>query len=98
MAGRATLTRWTAHRGDLIWRAWDDEEYVVFHAPSGNTHILNEVSALALKQLENGPLDAAELTRRMADSLDCDADEDLSKHVEELLAGFDERGLAERTP
>ena len=92
------MTKWAARSCDLIWRTWDDEESVVYHVPSGDTHVLNRVSALALKHLEDHSLSPAELTSLLAGSLDCDGDEDLCRYVEELLVGFDQRGLAEPAP
>jgi PqqD family protein of HPr-rel-A system len=89
--------KWIAHKGDLIWRTWDDHQPVVYHVPSGATHLLNRVSALALRQLEDRSLSPAELTSLLAESLDCDADEELLAYVERLVAGFDERGLVEPT-
>lgn len=91
------MTQWSAHSRDLIWRTWDHERFVVYHVRSGDTHLLNRASALALKQLEDRSLSPAELASLLAESLDCDVDEDLRKHVEDFLVGFDQRGLAERT-
>ncbi len=59
---------------------------------------MNQVSALALRHLEDHRLSRGELTSRLAVSLDCDVDEELSEYATRLLAGFDERGLVERAP
>ena len=91
------MTKWTARSCDLIWRTWDQERFVVYHVPSGDTHLLSRVSALALKHLEDRRLSQAELTSLLAESLDCQVDEPLGTCVEEFLVGFDQRGLAERT-
>ena len=91
------MTKWDALSRDLIWRTWDNERFVVYHVPSGDTHLLNRVSALALKHLEDRWLSPAELTSLLAESLECDEDEHLARYVEEFLMGFDQRGLAEPT-
>lgn len=91
------MTHWTARSADHVWRSWDDEEIVVFHVPSGATHLLNRVSAMVLRHLEDRSLTVAELTSRLAQSLDCDADDELRVYVEQLLGGFDRLGLAEPT-
>jgi PqqD family protein of HPr-rel-A system len=92
------LTKWTARSGDLLWRAWDDEESVVYHVPSGNTHVLNRVSALVLRHLEDRWLTPTELASLLARSLDRPWDEELCRCVAELLVGFDQRGLVEPAP
>ena len=91
------MTKWAAHSRDLIWRTWDHDRFVVYHVPSGDTHLLSRVSALALQHLEDRWLSPAELTSLLAESLECEEDEQLGRYVEEFLVGFDQRGLAERT-
>ncbi len=52
---------------------------------------------MVLRHLEDRSLTVAELTSRLAQSLDCDADDELRVYVEQLLGGFDRLGLAEPT-
>lgn len=50
----------------LHWRDWDDES-VVFHEQSGDTHRLNRVGASVLRLLATMPMTAADLVRRLSD-------------------------------
>jgi PqqD family protein of HPr-rel-A system len=87
--------RWVAQSSELLWRAWDDHEVVVYHIPSGNTHVLNLVAAEALHALERDALDSSELVERVASSLETSPDDTFGQHIEKLLAQFDELGLIE---
>lgn len=90
--------KWTARSCDLVWRAWDEEESVVFHVPSGATHVLNRISSAALRELEDRPLAPDELASRVSRSLGCPDDGALRGYVDELLVGFDRLGLVEPAP
>jgi PqqD family protein of HPr-rel-A system len=88
--------RWTAIQGfSLLWRSWGDGEFVVYHTGSGETHLLNEVSAEALRQLDASCLDARELAARVAVSLGRANGESLEPHIEDLMLQLDELGLIE---
>ena len=82
----------------LLWRSWDDEQWVIYHVASGDTHLLNQVAAQALRSLQEHPSNVSELTERVAAALDSVADEAFAKELERLLAEFDELGLIERSP
>lgn len=79
----------------LVWQNWDRDEYVVYHTGSGDTHLVNEIAAAILRELEGDALDARELAGRVADALDCDTDADFPPYVEQLLLRLDELGLVE---
>ena len=86
---------WKVRDGDqLRWRCWDDE-HVVFDPLSGDTHVLNEIAALALKRLDAGALDCSDLSERIAAELDLQADEAMFRHMERLLLKFEDLGLIE---
>src|SRR5438046_130901 len=87
--------RWVAQSSELLWRAWDDHEVVVYHLPSGNTHLLNLVAAEALHALERDALDSSELVEHVAWSLETRPDRTFPQHIETLLVQFDELGLIE---
>ncbi len=78
----------------LRWRRWD-EETIVYHVPSGETHLLNELSAAALESLSHRPASADELAKRLAEALDLEVDATLRDQLAQLLEQFDERGLIE---
>jgi PqqD family protein of HPr-rel-A system len=92
---QSTGSRWAAYSSQLLWRTWEDDEAVVYHIPSGDTHLLNLVAAEALRALEQGPLDCPELAERIAPSLACVPDDDFLHHLEKLMAEFGELGLIE---
>ena len=92
---QSSSRRWAARSSELLWRAWDDPECVVYHIPSGNTHLLNLVAAQALHALEREALDSNELVERVASSLEALPDDTLPEHIEKLLVQFDELGLIE---
>ena len=85
--------RWVASPDEkLRWRFWDGE-WVVYHCPSGDTHRLNELSARALRILQQEPLDAHDLALQVASRLGLEFDEAFRARIRELVAQFDELGI-----
>jgi PqqD family protein of HPr-rel-A system len=78
----------------LCWKIWDGE-CVVFDGRSGETHLLNPLAVEVLQTLEQGPADGSHLTRLIASTLALEAEPDLARAVDEVLARFDELGLTE---
>ena len=91
----STAVQWKVG-GDrqLIWRGWDDE-HVVFDPLSGDTHVLNSIAAVALKFLQSRSLDCQTLSQCVARELELELDDDLSQHLQRLLAKFEDLGLIE---
>lgn len=85
---------WKAGASDLIWRSWDHDEFVVYHVASGDTHLINEVTARVLETLQTNPQSFEELTGRVAGALQIEADESFEASLAKLLAHLDEIGLA----
>ena len=85
---------WKAGPSDLIWRSWDRDEFVVYHVASGDTHLINEVTARVLETLQASPLSFEELTRRVAHALQVEVDESFEASLAKLLVYLDEIGLA----
>ena len=77
----------------LLWQTWDDE-VIVFNTASGQTHLLDALSATALRDLERGPRTLAQLAGAMAGRFDLEP-EILSNRLVEICARFDQLGLAE---
>ena len=75
------------------WRQWD-EEHVLYHENSGDTHRLNALGARALELLET-PATADELARRLAARLTVAPDEAFASVVGKLVLHFRELGLVE---
>ena len=91
--------RWVVSKdAPLIWRSWDDGEYVVYSATTGDTHLLNEVTAEVLRQLERSDLEFSDLARKAAKSLGVELDPQLESHVAGLLSYLDQIGLVEAVP
>lgn len=89
-------TRWCIPaQADLHWKVWGDEA-VVFHPPSGDTHVLHLIAAETLFVLtERGCATADELSHHLAAALEVENDETVLRHVEQCLAQFHELGLIE---
>lgn len=75
----------------LHWRQWDDG-LILFHAPSGDTHLLPRPAGEALLLLRHGPRDVTGLVLELGAR---DAAEDLAVAVESLLKRFEELGVVE---
>lgn len=92
----ATL-RWRLPAGaELLWQSWDSET-IVFNALSGQTHLLDALSAATLKEIERDPATVDELARRLAERFGIGSD-DLPERLAVVCAQFDELGLAEPEP
>ena len=78
--------------GSLRLRQWDDEA-VVYHRPSGATHLVDEVSALILRTLEQGAMSLAGLAARVGETLGVGSPEELEQITGERLAGLQRLGI-----
>ncbi len=76
----------------LLWRRWDDE-YVVYNPASGESHLLDFVSAQGLMQLEKCVASTQQLVHDLGLVLDIPADEELSGYVQQMLTELSELGL-----
>jgi PqqD family protein of HPr-rel-A system len=65
---------------------------LVYHAPSGATHIVAPPAPEILQSLAEGPADAAELLRRLHEKYEFDGDEAIHARLGEL----EEAGLVRR--
>ena len=72
------------------------DEHIVFHPASGETHYLNDLSALTLRVLEAEPATTADLSSRIADFLGTDTGKDLEQQLDRLLVRFDQLGVVEQ--
>lgn len=77
----------------LLWQTWDDE-VIVFNTASGQTHLLDVLSAAALEEIERRPGTIDQLSGRLADRFKLDTGA-LSRRLAIVCARFDELGLAE---
>jgi PqqD family protein of HPr-rel-A system len=76
------------------WRAWDDE-VVVYHEPSAETHLLpGDAATVFLVLRDAGPdgLDEASLWRELGESEPADGQR---RHLRDILGSLQASGLAE---
>jgi PqqD family protein of HPr-rel-A system len=76
------------------WRSWDDE-HVVYHVNSGDTHRFNAVGARALHLLIAAPRTAPELAECLRDEFPGEAEASTLVTVDELVQRFERLGLVE---
>jgi PqqD family protein of HPr-rel-A system len=79
----------------LHWEEWG-EQYAVFDACSGETHLLNTVAGLALQELCSKAVSVTELCEELAGSLGLACNEQFVQQIEELLVQFHYLGLIEQ--
>jgi len=87
--------RWRCARAEyLLWAHWD-EDYVVFHRPSGKTHLLNESGRSLLTEVLIKPLDSRQVIAALTGP-DCDESAESSRDILATLYRFEQLGLVER--
>ena len=85
--------RYIANREAVIWRAWDADECVVYHRLSGETHLLNAVTASVLRALEQRAMSVGELFDAIAVEFGSDDPEAYRTSLAQLLTHLDDLGL-----
>jgi PqqD family protein of HPr-rel-A system len=81
-----------ADEADALTTVALDGLSLVYHAPSGATHIVAPPAPEILEALGQGPADAAELLRRLHEKYEFDGDEVIHVRLGEL----EEAGLVRR--
>lgn len=84
-----------AGRESLLWARYDDE-YVVYHRPSGKTHYVNMASALLLQSVLVEPKTAAVAAEQLGVEQSAAVDSEFVERVGQLLVRFEELGLVVR--
>jgi len=93
----ASDVEWELAEGSrLHWISWDDE-YVIFDEGSGDTHLLDLMTAEVLRALEQSPGAESALIERVAVRLDIDPDAALERRIREAIQKFREAGLVQPT-
>lgn len=89
-------TRWQiSGQQKLLWQTWDNET-VVFHTGSGDTHLLNPFTCELLKLLEKNALSLTELTVALVEHETQDENMDMIRHLDATLHELGYLGLIER--
>lgn len=85
---------WRISKGArLHWRQWDDE-FVVYNAASGDTHVLNIIAAEALRRL-HGLLTLEVLVAQLADAFGIEPDNEFVEYVARSLGHLEQLDLVE---
>jgi PqqD family protein of HPr-rel-A system len=81
--------------GALQFRCWD-EEFVVYNAFSGDTHILAAPAAELLLMLQGASLETQSLARLLAEKWQCELSPDFLDEVETMLSDMQALSLVKR--
>lgn len=98
-AGTAPDRRaWRAVSPDSwIWAGWD-ESYSLFHAETGDTHLLTELAAILLEATVDEPRTTQWLCNNAAALCSVPADNAWSSRIGALIDSLEEIELIERAP
>lgn len=81
--------------GSLLWEQWENE-YAVFHPPSGKTHFLNASSALILHFIYDEASDVERIAAEIGVHSGVPVDDALMQQVRHALLRFEQLGLVSR--
>lgn len=88
---------WTGIAGAaLYWESWG-EQHAVFDIRSGDTHLIPDMTAQVLQQLNQIPCTASKLAHMLCMQSQVTCDENYVEHIEELLRQLQDMGLVEKT-
>jgi PqqD family protein of HPr-rel-A system len=80
----------------LHWQTWDDD-CIVFNSASGQTHLLDPLPALLLRQVDEGCSDRELLLNGTAKLLDVELTAEIRGLLDQALKQLDDAGLIEPT-
>lgn len=96
MSNVTSTQRWKVPAdAELHWRSWEPDQFLIYHAQSGDTHYLNTVAAEVLRYLQGQSATADELTKQLASTVGMEPDNALFNQIEQLLQQLDGLGLIE---
>jgi PqqD family protein of HPr-rel-A system len=81
----------------LHLRHWNDE-WAVFDAGSGQTHLVDTLTAMALIVLESGASSRKDIEDHVARTFDLPEPSDVSSRLDEIIASLCQLGLIEAVP
>ncbi len=84
-----------APKDDLIWHGLDSMT-LLFHRPSGMTHMLADPAPAILEVMEEGPLSASEIVERLVAQFDVESAADAENIVLARLKELSGLGLVAR--
>jgi PqqD family protein of HPr-rel-A system len=94
----ASAPRWRLlTASSLKFHAWPGEEFVlVFHSASGDTHLVDALSAEVLRRLQDGPLTEETLWRRLLEQTGFSVEEFPLDRLQPILTQLEQLSLVER--
>ncbi len=81
---------------ELLWHEWDNE-YVVYHSGSGDTHLLNFLAAHLLQYLTSHTASMSEIIAHLISACQLDVDDDFQDSIENMMKEFSRLGLVEES-
>ncbi len=90
-----TLTYRAGPKDDLIWHGLDSMT-LLFHRPSGITHMLADPAPAILEVMEEAPLTAAEIASRLRAQFDVEPGADMKNIILARLEELSALGLVSR--
>jgi PqqD family protein of HPr-rel-A system len=87
---------WSSVPSDCTWACYGDD-FVVFHRPSGKTHLLNRAGYRLLTDILQRPATSSEIAARLANSSGDGADTPDEVAVRDMLLRFEYLGLVYRS-
>ncbi|SMF93870.1 PqqD family protein, HPr-rel-A system [Methylomagnum ishizawai] len=79
---------------ELLWQDWGDD-YIVYQASSGETHVFNQTTALILERLKQGPASLEQVLVWIVHLLGIEPQELALDHLRIAAKRLDELGLIE---
>jgi PqqD family protein of HPr-rel-A system len=79
----------------LVWKSWDEGQEVVFNATSRQIHLLDALSAAALRDIAAAASTVSEVAERVADRYELDRTA-VAERIAAACVEFDRLGLLER--
>ena len=82
---------------ELLWKSWDDGcQFAVYHGRSGQTYLLDELSAWVVKLVERNPLSRQEISGRILQEFGLEMEMEttqVEQYLENLLPRLCRLGL-----
>ena len=80
---------------DFVWSACGDG-FVIYHRPSGKTHLLNDASCRLLRDLLQEPMDLAAIAAEFEPGQDGSQSDDYLERMASMLRRLEQLGLIQR--
>jgi PqqD family protein of HPr-rel-A system len=93
----ATDRRLVRADGGLLWAAWDDE-WSVYCYLTGETHLIGELPAEVLRQIDEAPTSLERLTENLAAKCERSSDPDWKDKIAEIVGELCRLELLRRVP